>query len=98
VTKPDWLALATQINAAAGPNAGLDAAIAEAFRAPAADYTESTEAGRRLVALALPGWHLHLGFGVSGVFPYAVITKGDERAEAEAPTVPLAHSRQPAIP
>jgi hypothetical protein len=90
VTRPGCAALAAQLKAATGPDTGLDAAIAEAFGVPAADYTESAEACRRLVALVLPGWHLHLGFGALGLFPYAVISQGDERAEAEAPTVPLA--------
>ncbi|WP_431855304.1 hypothetical protein [Azospirillum sp.] len=79
-----------ELKAATGADAALDQAIAEAFQAPPADYTESVERCRALVVSVLPGWHLHLGYGVSGILPYAELSNGDQRHVAEAPTVPLA--------
>jgi len=86
----DWPALAAGLKAASGPDIALDEAIVEALGVPAAGYTESVAECRRLVALALPNGHLHVGFGVSGIFPYCVVRDGALRGEAEAPTVPLA--------
>lgn len=86
----NWSNLTAQLQAADGASTALDAAIAQAFGVPPGDYTESIEQCQQLVALAFPGWHLHLGFDVTGIFPYAVLSKGMERGEAEAPTVPLA--------
>lgn len=86
----DLSVLADRLNATTGPDAAIDAAMAEAFGVPLAEYTESAEECRRLVAQVLPGWRLHLGFGGSGALPYAVISNDDNRAEAEAPTVPVA--------
>lgn len=86
---PDWSFLGDRLNAATGPDAALDTMIAEVFHAPPAGYTESVEDCRRLVGSALPGWELHLGFGVSGLFPYALIGKGNHRAvEAPRPRYP----------
>lgn len=87
---PDWPALAAKLKTATGPDAGLDAVIAEAFGAAPAGYTESVSDCRALVGKVLPGWRLHLGFDASGVTPYAIVSNGDHRAEAAAPTVPLA--------
>jgi hypothetical protein len=87
---PDWSALAAALRAATGPDAALDAAIARTFAQPAADFTESVDACRRLAAVALPGWRLHVGFGGSGVVPYVSASRGEARVDAEAPTVPLA--------
>ncbi|CAA7619839.1 conserved hypothetical protein [Candidatus Terasakiella magnetica] len=86
----DFPALAAKLRIAGGPSPELDAAIAEALGVPAGHHTESVEECRRLVSLALPGWRLHLGFDVCGVLPYAVLSKEADRAETEAPTVPLA--------
>lgn len=82
--------LAERLSGATGGDAGLDAAIAAAYGLAPARFTESVEAARGLVAAVLPGWKLHVGFGVSGVFPYAALTRDDAHVEAEAPTVPLA--------
>jgi len=43
-----------------------------------------------LIKGILPQWRLHVGYGVSGVLPYASLTRGDCHFEAEAATVPLA--------
>lgn len=85
--------LAKALTAATGPDTGLDALIAESLAQPMADYSESVDRCGRLVAALLPDWHLHVGFGGSGVFPYATLSCGEHRAEAEAPTVPLAMLR-----
>jgi hypothetical protein len=90
MTGTDWASLAAKLHDAGGADPELDAVIAEAFGAPAGSYTESIEDCRRLVALALPGWHLHIGFAASGVFVYANLSKGEASASAESPTVPLA--------
>ncbi|MBC7952980.1 MAG: hypothetical protein H7Z12_14330 [Rhodospirillaceae bacterium] len=86
----DWGALAERLEAATGGDAGLDGMLAQSLSLPEIAYTGSVEAARDLVEAALPGWHLHVGFDVSGLFPYAAITQGDTHVEASAPTVPLA--------
>ena len=86
----DWSVLGVRLKAATGQDAGLDAAIAEAFASAPAAFTASTTACRQLVATVLPGWQLHVGFDAGGVLPYATIVKDDIRVAAEAPTVPLA--------
>lgn len=76
--------------AAMGGDAELDQLIATTFGVAAAPFTEAVEPCRALVASQLPGWHLHVGFGVSGVLPYAALSDAGHHVEAEAPTVPLA--------
>lgn len=76
--------------AAGGCDPALDTRLVEILDAQAADYTASVEACLRLVASALPGWRLHIGYSVSGMFPYASLTDDRYRFAAEAPTVPLA--------
>lgn len=92
-TMADWSELAARLKAAAGADGALDGAVATGFGLPPADYTASVDHCRALIASALPGWSLHLGYGVSGVFPYATLGRGDRRHTAEAPTVPLAMLR-----
>jgi len=89
----DLSSLTKALAAATGPDRGLDALIAASLGQPAADYSESADRCGRLVLALLPDWHLHVGFGGSGVFPYASLSRGDDRTEAEAPTVPLAMLR-----
>jgi hypothetical protein len=86
----DLSPLAKALAAATGPDTGLDALIAASLDQKMADYSGSVDRSGRLVATLLADWHLHVGFGGSGVFPYATLSRGEERAEAEAPTVPLA--------
>ncbi|CAA7625935.1 hypothetical protein [Magnetospirillum sp. UT-4] len=86
----DWNGLEARLAAASGGDHGLDAELAEAFARPPAPYTEAVEPCRDLVAAALPGWKLHVGFGVSGLFPYAALTRDGVHLDAEAPTLPLA--------
>lgn len=86
----DWGDLAERLDAATGADAGLDEILAQGLGLPAAAYTGSAEAARALVLAALPGWHLHVGFDVSGLFPYAALSRGDIHVDASAPTVPLA--------
>lgn len=86
----DWGAVAERLQADTGGDADLDGMLAQSLSLPVMAYTSSVEAARALVAAALPGWRLHVGFDVSGLFPYAAITHGDIHVEASAPTVPLA--------
>lgn len=86
----DWKELGRRLDAAPGCDTALDAAVAEAFEQPMADYSASVDAARRLVAAALPDWTLHLGFGATGVFPYASLAANGTRIVCDAPTVPLA--------
>lgn len=86
----DWGALAKQLAAATGGDHALDAAIAATFAQPPAEYSISVEKCRALIAAALPGWKLHVGYNASGLFPYAALTRDDVHLEAEAPTLPLA--------
>lgn len=85
-----WRDLAGRLERANGGDAGLDRDVAEAFGAEAGDYSESVEKAQALVAAALPDWKLHLGFGATGVFPYASLASGPTRVVCDAPTVPLA--------
>jgi hypothetical protein len=85
-----WQELSGRLQRAAGADAELDAAVAEGFGVEAADYTASVDRAAALVAGALPGWRLHLGFGASGVFPYASLANDGTRVVCDAPTVPLA--------
>lgn len=64
-------------------------------RTAAPGYTASVDTCLALIGRALPGWRWHVGHGPRGILPYAVLTRdeGDgphRRAEAVAPTVPLA--------
>lgn len=90
--------LEAKMAAATGSDTNLDADLHEAAYGVRADrvpaYTSSVDACLALVHERLPEWHWHLGYGATGVFPYAVLTHGpedaDSRSEATAPTVPLA--------
>ncbi|MDA8232217.1 MAG: hypothetical protein M0006_12840 [Magnetospirillum sp.] len=93
----DWRELRGRLAGATGADAGIDAGIAQAFALPPGDYTASPDKCRALVASALPGWHLHVGYGASGVFPYAALTRSGQHVEAEAPTLPLAILRAAAV-
>ncbi len=87
---PELDGLKAKLQASSGSDKAIDAAIAARFAVPPADYTASVEACRTLVGSVLTGWRLHIGWGVSGLFPYATLGNGETRAAAEAPTVPLA--------
>jgi hypothetical protein len=86
----DWGALAKKLAEATGPDPMLDEAVAASFAVPDAGYTSLPDKCRWLAAAAFPNWRLHLGFSVSGIFPYARLSNDAYRFEAEAPTVPLA--------
>lgn len=86
----NWTQLARRLEGATGSDARLEAELAEAFGPAAALSTGSVDKARALVAAALPGWILHLGYGVTGVFPYAALSKDGTRIVCDAPTVPLA--------
>lgn len=82
--------LKSALQKASGADAALDEAIAQHFGVPVADYTASISQCRALAEAVLPGQHLHLGYGASGIFPYASIGNGSSAYSADAPTVPLA--------
>jgi hypothetical protein len=82
--------LSHALAAATGADPAIDRTIEAVLGGPAAAYTASVEDCRRLVAARLPDARLHVGYSVSGVFPYAAVTRGAQRSTAEAPTVPLA--------
>ncbi|HLN22864.1 MAG TPA: hypothetical protein VK558_02660 [Patescibacteria group bacterium] len=82
--------LDTWLQRATGADPGLDAAIVVLFGVPPGDYTASIEKCRFLLTETLPGWQMHLGYDVSGVFPYAAVSNGGRRLAADGPTVPLA--------
>jgi hypothetical protein len=90
-------ALVDMLARATGPDPDLDAAIAAQFGGRPADpppdpppYTGSVDACIDLVHAQLAGWGWHVGFGPSGVLPYAALHDDTRRVEASAPTVPLA--------
>lgn len=82
--------LAPLLDAATGADAAIDKALAECFGLSLKTYSGDVEDARALVAAILPGWNLHLGYDVLGVFPYAALTKGAVHLEAEAAALPLA--------
>ncbi|MDO8606766.1 MAG: hypothetical protein Q7R40_09540 [Phaeospirillum sp.] len=88
--EPDWIDLGRRLREATGADTALDLALSAAFGQTAAPFTASVDASRALVAAALPGWRLHLGYDVSGMFPYASLSKDGARVVSDAPTVPLA--------
>lgn len=83
-TSRDWPDLARRLAVATGPEPALDATLG------APSLTASAEAARAWALAALPGWHAHVGFDVSGVLPYAAFSRDGRHVEAVAPTVPLA--------
>ena len=88
--EPDWNGLSLRLRGASGTDFALDEALAAAFGQMIAPFTSSVEAARGLVAAALPGWRLHLGFGATGLFPYASLAHDGTMIISDAPTVPLA--------
>lgn len=83
-SQPDWHDLKRRLDAASGPDFALDAALASS------GVTESAKAALAWAQTALPDWHAHVGFDVSGVLPYAAFSRQGAHVEASAPTVPLA--------
>lgn len=86
----DLAELSRRLGRADGCDPALDEMVAAVFGVGRKPYTMSIEDCRALVAEALPGWRLHVGFGVSGVLPYAALASDGLHVEAEAGTVPLA--------
>ncbi len=86
----DWQGLRERLTTATGADAAVDAALATGFGVPPDDFTASVDKCRALVAAALPGWKLHVGYNATGLFPYAAVTLGSRHVEAEAPSLPLA--------
>ncbi len=86
----EWEELERRLWAAGGSDGDLDHCLAERFLLRERAFTASVEDARALVAEALPDWRLHLGHGASGVFPYALLARGENRIVSDAPTVPLA--------
>lgn len=82
--------LSTMLAHALGGSAELDDLVARAYGVPPGPYSESVDRCLGLIKGILPQWRLHVGYGVSGVLPYASLTRGDSHFEAEAATVPLA--------
>jgi hypothetical protein len=91
--RQDLMQLSRRLRAATGRDRELDESIADMFDHDPAEpraYTGSVDACIDLVHRVLPGWAWHVGYGPKGVIPYAVLSHGDARHEASAPTVPLA--------
>lgn len=86
----DWDELGRRLERASGAEPELDRDLAAAFGVAAAAFTASVPDCRALVEAALPGLKLHLGYGASGLFPYASLSGEGLHVISEAPTVPLA--------
>jgi hypothetical protein len=91
--------LINRLRKATGADRGLDAHIHAVVHSLTDDpigkgireYTASEPACFELIHQVLPGWKVHVGYGVKGVFPYASVSNDHgKRFEAKAPTVPLA--------
>jgi hypothetical protein len=84
-----------RLRQAQGCDGALDQKIAQDLDvgAPTTEvpaYTASVDCCLDLLHRLLPGWHWHVGYGASGILPYAFVADGERRFEATAPTVPLA--------
>ncbi len=86
----DWAALEDRVGKAKGGDVQLDHDLCLAMGVANQPVTQSVEAARALVQEGAPGWHLHVGFDATGLFPYAALTKADTHVEASATSVPLA--------
>lgn len=86
----DWPGLEKRLEQAIGAEPRLDRDLAAAFAVAEAPFTASVADCRALVGAALPGMRLHLGYGASGMFPYASLSGTGLYVVSEAPTVPLA--------
>ncbi|WP_237051528.1 hypothetical protein [Magnetospirillum sp. ME-1] len=86
----DWLELGRKLERASGAEPELDRDLADAFGVAAAPFTASVPDCRALAQSVLPGMKLHLGYGASGLFPYASLAGEGLHVISEAPTVPLA--------
>ncbi len=86
----DWLDLLRRVEQASGAEQELDHDLAAAFCVAAAPFTASVPDCRTLTETAMPGMKLHLGYGASGVFPYASLSGEGLHVVSEAATVPLA--------
>jgi|GEM_PF-750890 signal transduction histidine kinase len=87
--------LLTQIKKATGRDPAIDRRIADALDGgdlgqTVPDYTASVERCVELIRRTLPGWHWHVGYGATGIMPYAMVSEGTRRYEATAATVPVA--------
>ena len=85
----DWPELERRLERASGADALLDHDLAVAFGASEAPFTSSVPDCRTLAGAVLPGLRLHLGYGASGMFPYASLSGEGLYIVSEAPTVPL---------
>lgn len=86
----DWSALERRLDLATGADSDLDRDLAAAFALAEAPFTSSVADCRALAEAALPGLRLHLGYGASGMFPYASLSGDGLCVMSESPTVPLA--------
>jgi len=77
---------------ASGADPAIDRAVAATFGVEGGEggWSASVERCVALLGRVLPGWSWHVGWGPSGVVPYARLRRGAELVSAEAPTVPLA--------
>lgn len=83
--------LRADLEVATGHDPSLDARIGRLLGGDVdADYSASVPRCTELIGRRLPGWRWHVGYGASGVFPYASLSRGDDLRTASAPTVPLA--------
>jgi hypothetical protein len=91
--KANLIYLQVAIAEATGPSTTIDKAVAHLFDGDAdIGYSASVDACLLLIGRVLPDWHWHVGYGPTGVLPYASMQDehSDKRVETSAPTVPLA--------
>lgn len=85
--------LARALDAAPGSDPELDRRIHAAWGSGSSEvppYTGSVDACLELIGCVLPDWHWHVGWGATGVLPYAMLTRDGSECHCEGPTVPLA--------
>jgi hypothetical protein len=90
VSRKDALELKDKVINAIGADKELDQHIARALSMQAMEFTAAIEDAKSIVEYLFPDAHIHLGYGVTGIFPCATLSIADRRYTSEAPTVPIA--------
>lgn len=90
VSRKDAVELNDKVKIAIGADKNLDKRIAEALAMQPMEFTADIEDAKAIVEHLFPDAHIHLGYGVTGVFPCATLSVAGRLYVSEAPTVPIA--------
>lgn len=90
IDRKDAVELHDKLMNATGADKNLDQHIARAFALQSREFSASIEDAKSVVEYLFPKAHIHLGYGVTGVFPSATLSVAGRLYTSEAPTVPIA--------